>query len=1570
MNTKTQLRRWRFFSPLLIALLLIGPLVSSAEFSGNFPVTNNGNTLIPANATAALVMQFDLPSPAVDPYVLNGAGYIVADGDALSAFSANNYFGDEDHSNDNGNYSGAEVIVDSANTFIQASEIITPGTADLKANWNVGQNIYFGDEDHDGAANFDGNGVGEIIVDDNLTDGIISGAEVISGGVADLQSFPASYYYLETDGDNIFDDGEDIVKLAHNAAIDTGNGDQIELFGANDYYSDANGNTLYTDGEAIVSSTDANLDNSDTVVTAGVLKNVTSSFCGPVPLGACTYYDPAPVSTPYCVVDDADVSGTITTGDLLVSDTCGTGYGDNHTFLVTDAEVIAVAPLTAIPGTHRFIDDDGDLGHSGIELVWADDGDLILEAAELLFGISSTALTSLSGSLIHVFNDNSSNTFYDDGEEIFTIYYAGSANNIASGDTINAMPATLKFSDNNDDGDYTVTGVTGNTELIALSADLTLSGAEIITSGYVALTNMSINAQMKYSDVNGNSLYNDGELIADSADNILAGGEIVKDGYIDLIDFTSWLMYHDGSGDGNYTDGEDILVDIDNTGYYNADQLTSLKIGNPGTCLDTALGAIDIWEDSDGSDTLTGPDNNLGGVVGVAPYFGTDFATSGSMYTATSNERTIFITIDSAAADGSTVCTVTPIIPNTGGAPYAAQFLSGDDGPTDGDVATADTAIIDLVAPTPNVADMDTYVVEHAGSGTVANAGDDIVLVWDSSSYGDVVSASADFSDFGGGVVAMEDDGAGGNCDDIVAGDDIWCGTYLLAAGTIDDTDNDVTVTLATDAAGNVGADTTDDEQISVDNEAPVVTVGNISVTGDSGTAGAFNASDTPVPTWDNSALGDNNSDIFSVTVDGSAFRAADAAMAAVDDGTFCDGVAGDGIWCATFTGLLDSQDDINNNVSLTVVDDGGNSTTLAGTNDYVVDNELPSFTAVNTVEALMQTGAAPTLSTNLWYYYPGQNLRLQLNNGAETDGNDLAEIKACMRSMNEHSPTQTCAVGDFANPANYLSMSINAGSDSAELNYNLAGLPSGWPTQVDGFQMNFELTDDAGNIWSSAAPNQYYIAVFNVIPQNIVASLNNATTTDWSTITDFTNVPAGTIVFNAQDAGFVDIARMTFNAAMNLTDQATVTGLQALAANVTTTDSVLRLDSSALAVFDISTQLMVKPAAGVQPEFSVKDDTGAVIGTIPSTAGALDSYNFAGHGTASNFVWAAGPGTLTFDVTGFSSYESDVTAPTATITPANSASGVAVGSNVVVTFDEAMNTGTFTYTLSPNPGGLSVVWSGGNTVATISHIAFANSTSYTFSITGGDDLSGNSIAPSASAFTTIAASGGGGGGGGSAAFGAPACSGAACTSTTTDSTADLAQEDGTVTDGTGTTTGYQFTDMTNHWSAPFVEIAKSQGYIEGYEDDTFRPDQEINRAEAAKLIAMWMNPGLYECTESYFTDVSCAEWFGKYVQHLRRMAVIEGYTDGTFRPSAFITRAEALKMMLYAKGMIHPDASGVENIFSDVFSENWFYAPVLKGYSMGIVSGYADGTFGPNKSITRAEFTKMFVNTFLTGEF
>lgn len=251
--------------------------------------------------------------------------------------------------------------------------------------------------------------------------------------------------------------------------------------------------------------------------------------------------------------------------------------------------------------------------------------------------------------------------------------------------------------------------------------------------------------------------------------------------------------------------------------------------------------------------------------------------------------------------------------------------------------------------------------------------------------------------------------------------------------------------------------------------------------------------------------------------------------------------------------------------------------------------------------------------------------------------------------------------------------------------------------------------------------------------------------------------------------------------------------------------------------------------------------------------------------------------------------------------------------------------------------GGDCKINSGGDLIIWTKH--FTSFVAYTVSTSGG---------------------GGGGGGGGSAAFGRNACVGAAC--------------DGTVTDTGNTDTValvplQSFSDTSGHWAEHYIMTALEQHYVSGYEDNSFRPEQPINRAEVAKLVALWKDQTLSEenCPSETFSDVRCADWFGHYVNYLALEKIISGYQDGTFRPGNEITRAEALKILLYAKGLEDTDVSGYATPFSDLKTGDWYNQIVLIASKLGIVSGYQNGTFGPNRSITRAEFTKIFVETLLT---
>ena len=153
----------------------------------------------------------------------------------------------------------------------------------------------------------------------------------------------------------------------------------------------------------------------------------------------------------------------------------------------------------------------------------------------------------------------------------------------------------------------------------------------------------------------------------------------------------------------------------------------------------------------------------------------------------------------------------------------------------------------------------------------------------------------------------------------------------------------------------------------------------------------------------------------------------------------------------------------------------------------------------------------------------------------------------------------------------------------------------------------------------------------------------------------------------------------------------------------------------------------------------------------------------------------------------------------------------------------------------------------------------------------------------------------------------------------------------------------------------PVLDNSGETGYVVGYPDNTFQPDGNITRYEAAvmfyKLIS---NPDKadYQSEISKFSDVEADEWYSDAVGFLAAAGIILGYEDGTFRGDNTITRAEFATIASKFGGLNLEDSLP----FSDVPEDSWAYQYVLSAYNNGWIAGYPDGTFGPDRNITRAE--------------
>ncbi len=146
--------------------------------------------------------------------------------------------------------------------------------------------------------------------------------------------------------------------------------------------------------------------------------------------------------------------------------------------------------------------------------------------------------------------------------------------------------------------------------------------------------------------------------------------------------------------------------------------------------------------------------------------------------------------------------------------------------------------------------------------------------------------------------------------------------------------------------------------------------------------------------------------------------------------------------------------------------------------------------------------------------------------------------------------------------------------------------------------------------------------------------------------------------------------------------------------------------------------------------------------------------------------------------------------------------------------------------------------------------------------------------------------------------------------------------------------------------------------FIVGYPGGEVRAENALTRAEAAAIIAR-ASEGFDEekaYTEVYFKDVAPDHWAYKYIAYVYENGIVNGYEDSTFHPDSKITRAEfATIMQRYLGITLNEDAS-----FVDVAKDHWAVAYIGACKDAGLINGYEDGTFRPSNEITRAEAVKI----------
>lgn len=171
------------------------------------------------------------------------------------------------------------------------------------------------------------------------------------------------------------------------------------------------------------------------------------------------------------------------------------------------------------------------------------------------------------------------------------------------------------------------------------------------------------------------------------------------------------------------------------------------------------------------------------------------------------------------------------------------------------------------------------------------------------------------------------------------------------------------------------------------------------------------------------------------------------------------------------------------------------------------------------------------------------------------------------------------------------------------------------------------------------------------------------------------------------------------------------------------------------------------------------------------------------------------------------------------------------------------------------------------------------------------------------------------------------------------------------------------FTDISSHWAKTEIESLYCRGVVGGRSYYYFEPSDEVTRAEFLKMALLNADVDMrdYDANDEDFDDVDNNDWFAEFVVAGVELDIVDSDEDD-FRPNETINRAEAVTMLVRLADVSTNDSS---TVFTDVSSSSWYAKYVEAAYDADVVDGYTDNTFRPANELTRAEAAVMVSNAF-----
>jgi L-asparaginase type II len=163
------------------------------------------------------------------------------------------------------------------------------------------------------------------------------------------------------------------------------------------------------------------------------------------------------------------------------------------------------------------------------------------------------------------------------------------------------------------------------------------------------------------------------------------------------------------------------------------------------------------------------------------------------------------------------------------------------------------------------------------------------------------------------------------------------------------------------------------------------------------------------------------------------------------------------------------------------------------------------------------------------------------------------------------------------------------------------------------------------------------------------------------------------------------------------------------------------------------------------------------------------------------------------------------------------------------------------------------------------------------------------------------------------------------------------------------------FHDVSGHWAEANIAAAVSAGFINGYGDGTFRPDNKVTRAEFAVMLTGALKTEASTVKSTFIDEAAIPAWAKEAIASATAQGIVSGYPGGDFRPSASVTRSEMAVMI--AKALKLPlDSSGASSYSDKASIPAWAIGAVEALTAEGLMQGRSDNRFAPDATSTRAE--------------